>query len=248
MFEQPYPARQFSTIAPPPTTTDLGLTDADDERARAIRLLIVDDHPVVRNGIAFSLLAFSDLEVIAQASSGEEALRACAEADPAPDVIVMDLMMPGMGGIAAIQALRAAAPQSQIITLTSFYDGALVEEALRAGSIGYLLKDTSVEELSRAIRQARRGTPVLAPAAAQALAHAVSRRPPPLGQDLTEREREVLRLLAEGMTNQQIAELLVITTATVKFHTRSIRNKLGAATRTEMVVLALRNNLTTTAQ
>jgi NarL family two-component system response regulator LiaR len=207
------------------------------------RVLIVDDHTVVRNGIAFSLLAYPDLDVIAQASTGEEALHVCAEADEPPDVILMDLMMPGMGGVDAIRSLRAMYPQIQIVALTSFQEGSLVEEALQAGAIGYLLKDVAVEELVKAVRLAARGMPILAPAAAQALVHTVVRRPPPLGQDLTDREREVLGLLAEGMSNQQIAERLVITPATVKFHTRSIRSKLGTSSRTETVVLALHNHL-----
>lgn len=209
-------------------------------------VLIVDDHTVVRNGIAFSLLAFADLEVVAQLSTGEDALRWCAEAEVPPDVVLMDLMMPGMGGLPTIRALREAFPQVQVIALTSFQEGALVEEALQAGAIGYLLKDVAIDELAKAIRLAHRGMPVLAPAAAQALVHTVARRPPVVGQDLTEREREVLGLLAEGLSNQQIAERLVITPATVKFHTRSIRSKLGTSSRTETVVLALHNHLVPT--
>lgn len=211
------------------------------------RVLIVDDHVVVRNGINFSLLAFDDLEVVAQAGTGEEALRACVESDTLPDVVLMDLMMPGMGGVETIRTLHEDMPQVQIIALTSYQDGSLVEEALHAGAIGYLLKDVSVEELAKAIRLAARGMPILAPAAAQALVHTVARRPPPIGHDLTEREREVLGLLAEGLSNQQIAERLVITPATVKFHTRSIRSKLGTSSRTETVVLALTNHLVPTA-
>jgi NarL family two-component system response regulator LiaR len=203
----------------------------------------VDDHVVVRNGVTFSLLAYADLEVVAQASTGEEALRVCMESDPLPDVVLMDLLMPGMGGVAAIQALHADYPQIQIIALTSFQEGSLVEEALQAGAIGYLLKDVAVDDLAKAIRLAARGMPILAPAAAQALVHTVVRRPPAIGHDLTEREREVLGLLTEGLSNQQIAERMVITPATVKFHTRSIRSKLGTSSRTETVVLALHHKL-----
>ena len=211
-----------------------------------VRVLIVDDHTVVRNGITFSLLAFPDIEVIGQGSTGEEALRFCAEAEALPDVVLMDIMMPGMGGVAAIRALHEDFPQVQVIALTSFQEGGLVEEALQAGAIGYLLKDVAIEELAKAIHLAARGMPILAPAAAQALVHTVVRRPPPIGQDLTEREREVLALLAEGMSNLQIAERLVITPATVKFHTRSIRSKLGTSSRTETVVLAINNHLVST--
>jgi NarL family two-component system response regulator LiaR len=211
------------------------------------RVLVVDDHTVLRNGIAVSLLAYPDVEVVAQADTGEGALRYCADADAPPDVVLMDLIMPGMGGVATIQALHAAYPQIQIIVLTSYQEGSRVEEALQAGAIGYLIKDVSIEDLAKAIRLAHRGMPVLAPAAAQALVHTVVRRPPAIGQDLTERERGVLALLAEGLSNQQIAERLVITTATVKFHTRSIRSKLGTSSRTETVVLALNHHLVPTA-
>lgn len=207
------------------------------------RVLIVDDHTIVRNGVAFSLLAFPDLEVVAQVGTGEEAISSCLEADTVPDVVLMDLMMPGMGGVAAIRALHADLPQVQIIALTSFQEGSLVEEALQAGAIGYLIKDVAIDELAKAIRLAARGMPILAPAAAQALVHTVARRPPTIGHDLTQREREVLGLLAGGLSNQQIAEKLVITPATVKFHTRSIRSKLGTSSRTETVVLAINNHL-----
>lgn len=253
MFEHTYqpqqaPARTTQSHAPSSPSTPFpvpGQTDHGEAHAAPLstRVLIVDDHTVVRNGIAFSLLAYPDLEVIAQASTGEEALHLCAEADKPPDVILMDLMMPGMGGVDAIRALRATYPQTQIVALTSFQDGSLVEKALQAGAIGYLLKDVAVEELAKAVRLAARGMPILAPAAAQSLVHTVISRPPPLGQDLTDREREVLGLLTEGMSNQQIAERLVITPATVKFHTRSIRSKLGTSSRTETVVLALHNHL-----
>jgi two-component system, NarL family, response regulator LiaR len=223
---QVYQAAEHDALAPHPT-----------------RVLIVDDHTVVRNGITFSVQAFPDIEIAAQATTGEEALQLCAKAEALPDVVLMDLMMPGMGGVAAIRELHDAYPDVQIIALTSFQEGSLVEEALHAGAIGYLLKDVAVEELVKAIRLASAGVPILAPAAAQALVHTVVRRPPPIGQDLTEREREVLGLLAEGLSNQQIAGRLVITPATVKFHTRSIRSKLGTSSRTETVVVALNYHL-----
>jgi NarL family two-component system response regulator LiaR len=216
---------------------------ASESARQPTRVLIVDDQVVLRNGVTFSLLAFPDLDVIAQAGTGEEALRWCEEAEELPHVVLMDLMMPGMGGVAAIRELRAAFPQVQVIALSNFQEGGLVEEALQAGAIGYLVKDVAIEELAKAIRLASRGTPFLAPAATMALVHEVVRRPPPIGQDLTEREREVLALLAEGLSNLEIAERLVITPATVKFHTRSIRSKLGTSSRTETVVLALNNHL-----
>lgn len=228
--------------------TQARITDASSrasfqESPPPTRVLIVDDHVLIRNGIALSLLAYPDFEIIAEATTGEEALNICAEAEALPDVVLMDLLMPGMGGVATIRTLHAAYPQVQVIALTGFQEGVLVEEALQAGAIGYLLKDVAIDDLAKAIRLAARGMPTLAPAAAQALVHTVVRRPPPLGQDLTDREREVLALLSEGLSNQQIAERLVITSATVKFHTRSIRSKLGTSSRTETVALALNNHL-----
>lgn len=224
----------------PPVAKSPQLSQASQPQP-LIRVLHVDDQVIMRNGIQFSLLAFPDIEVIAQAGSGEEALDLCAQLHP--DIVLMDLIMPGMGGVATIAALQAEWPEIHVIALTSFQEGSLVEEALQAGAIGYLLKDVAIDDLAKAIRLAQRGMPVLAAAAAQALVRVVTARPPKLGQDLTERERQVLRLLAEGLSNQQIAERLVITPATVKFHTHSIRSKLGASSRTEMVVLALQNHL-----
>jgi NarL family two-component system response regulator LiaR len=258
MYNQPF-QRHFQQPGQPgqPGRVDISQRPdlqyvADDLGKRAAnysptptRVLIVDDHVVVRNGISFSLLAYPDLEVIGQAGTGEEALRFCREHDVPPDVALMDLRMPGMGGVEAISALHEEFPEIQIIALTSYQEGSLVEEALQAGAIGYLIKDLTIDELAKAIRLAARGMPMLAPEAAQALVHTVARRPPPIGYDLTEREREVLGLLAAGMSNQQIAERLVITPATVKFHTRSIRSKLGATSRTETVVLAINHHLVT---
>lgn len=217
------------------------MSDHQVSESGETRVLIVDDYPMVRSGIAMSLLAFDDLRVVGQASSGEEGVRLAAEL--APDVVLMDLVMPGMGGVAAIRALHEAAPHLPVLALTSYQEGDLVQEALQAGALSYLLKDIEADELAKAIRLARRGLPMLAAAAAQAVVRAVASRPPALGHDLTEREREVLALLTEGLSNQDIADRLVITPATVKFHTRSIRSKLFASSRTEVVVLALRNHL-----
>jgi two-component system, NarL family, response regulator LiaR len=207
----------------------------------AIRVLIADDHPIVRSGIASSLAPCADLQVVAQAGTGEEAVRLSRELRP--DVVLMDLMMPGEGGLAAIRLLHQEFSEVQIIALTSFREGDLVEEALVAGAIGYLLKDVAEDELIKAIRLAHQGVPTLAPAAGQALVKMVSSGPPGLGHDLTEREQQVLSLMAQGLSNQQIADQLVITPATVKFHARSIRSKLGTASRTETVVLALQHHL-----
>ncbi|MGZ3584318.1 MAG: response regulator transcription factor [Ktedonobacterales bacterium] len=217
------------------------LAPREAEASSAIRVLHADDHMVVGNGIRFSLHIFPDIELIAQATSGEEALALCEQLQP--DVVLMDLIMPGMGGVAAIAALHAQWPAIQVIALTTFQEASLVEEALRAGAIGYLLKDVAVDELAKAIRLARRGIPMLAPLAAQALVRAAATRPPKIGQDLTDREREVLELLAKGRSYPQIAERLVITLATVKFHTRGIHRKLGTTSRTQIAILALHHHL-----
>lgn len=205
------------------------------------RVLIVDDHVIARSGVKFALRAFEDIELVGEASTGEEALALCAEL--APDVVLMDLMMPGMGGMAAIHALHESFPGTRVITLTNFDDGNLVQEALQAGAISYLVKDVSIDELAKAIRLAGHGMPTLAPSATRALVNAVATHSPRLGHDLTAREREVLQLLAQGLSNEAIAKQLVITPATVKFHTRGIRSKLGTTSRTETVLVAIQNQL-----
>jgi len=206
-----------------------------------IHVMIVDDHAVVRKGIVVSLIASESIAVVAEACSGEEALFLCSKAQP--DVALIDVRMPGMGGIQAIRTLHDAYPTISVIALISFEDEELVQEALAAGAVADLRKDVPLDEFVKAIRIASQSVPTLIPAPAQALIRAPSTRPPHLGHDLTDREREVLVLLAEGQTNQQIAERLVITPATVKFHTRSIRSKLGTSSRTETVVVALQHHL-----
>jgi len=205
-----------------------------------IRVLIADDHAVVRSGLAAFLLAFDDLELAGEASSGEEAVRLCGQLQP--DVVLMDLVMPEMDGAAATRAIRQACPQIQVIALTSFKEEELVQGALQAGAIGYLLKNVSADELAEAIRKAHTGRPTLAPEAAQALIHA-STKPPSPGHDLTDREREVLSLMVKGLNNPEIAERLVISQSTAKFHVSSILSKLGVSGRTEAVAMALQNHL-----
>jgi NarL family two-component system response regulator LiaR len=205
-----------------------------------IRVLLVDDHAVVRSGLGAFLLAFDDLELVGEASSGEEAVRLCGQVQP--DVVLMDLVMPGMDGAQATRAIREACPAIQVIALTSFKERKLIEGALEAGAIGYLLKNVSADELARAIREAHAGRPTLAPEAAQALIQA-QREPPKIGFDLTEREHEVLALLVEGLSNPDIAERLVVSRSTVKFHVSSILSKLGVESRTEAVAMALKEDL-----
>ncbi len=205
-----------------------------------IRVLIVDDHKVVRGGLKAFLLSFDDLELVGEAKNGEEALLKCAET--APDVVLMDLVMPEMDGPTATRAIREKYPDTRVIALTSFPEEDLVEQALEAGAIGYLLKTVEPEELAHAIRAARRGQTTLAPEAAQALIHAHTRAPSP-GHNLTEREREVLGLMVKGLTNQAIAQQLAVSANTAKFHVSNVLAKLGVSSRTEAVALALEHDL-----
>ena len=205
-----------------------------------IRVMLVDDHAVVRSGLKAFLLAYDDLKLVGEAGSGFEAL---AQLDKArPDVILMDLMMPEMDGAATTKAIRERRPDVQVVVLTSFPEEDLVTKALQAGAISYLLKNVSAAELSDAIRKANTGRSTLAPEAAQALIHTAT-HPPRLGSDLTVREQEVLELMSTGLNNVEIADELVVSRSTVKFHVSNILSKLQSTSRTEAVAFAIENRL-----
>jgi len=218
-----------------------GLVMSEQSR---IRILIADDHAVVRSGLAALLMFFEDLDLVGAASDGEEIVRLCFEIRP--DVVLMDLVMPGMDGIQAISAIREKDPHVCILALTNFEDEALVRRAMGAGANGYLLKSISAMQLADAIRSAYAGEVIIAPEIARAL---ISRSlggeatTPENPYDLTDREREVLALLVEGLSNNDIATQLVISPATVKTHISNVFSKLGVTSRVEAVRLALERGL-----
>jgi NarL family two-component system response regulator LiaR len=202
--------------------------------------MIVDDHAMVRSGLAAFLSSTDDCELVGEADSGDQALRLCPQL--APDVILMDLVMPGMDGVATTRAILQRHPMVRVIALTSFPEDRFIQDVLEAGAISYLLKNVSADELANAIRAARHGQPTLAPEATQALIARVTRPKAP-GNDLSAREREVLALMVQGLKNPEIAERLVVGRSTVKFHVSSILGKLGVQSRTEAVALALQHHL-----
>ena len=212
------------------------MTEADP-----IRVILVDDHAMLRKGLRFLLAGFDDLELVGEAASGKEAIRLCAEL--VPDVVLMDMVMPDMDGATATQFIRQQTPTVEVIALTSFQEEDLIERALQAGAISYLLKNVSAQALAEAIRQAHAGHSTLAPEATEVLVKATRQRAGQHDYGLTERELEVLSLLVEGLSNAVIAERLVISIATAKFHVRGILSKLGVSSRTEAVALALQQDL-----
>jgi NarL family two-component system response regulator LiaR len=211
-------------------------------KSAPIRVLIVDDHSMVRAGLATFIRVKADLDLVGEGRNGQDALRLCEQLQP--DVVLMDLVMPRMDGLEATRAIRERWPHIQIIALTSFKEKERVHKALQAGAIGYLLKDVSADELAEAIRAAHAGRSTLAPEATQALIQVASQPPAP-GHDLTPREHEVLALMVEGLNNPQIGERLVISVTTVRSHVSNVLSKLGVSNRAEAIALALRNKLVT---
>ena len=207
---------------------------------RLIRVMIVDDHPIVRDGLKNMLLAFDDLKLVGEAGDGNQALAHCGQVQP--DVILMDMVMPGMDGIAATRAVLAHCPQMKVIMLTSFVEDKLVQNALEAGASGYLLKNAPINTLADAIRSVYAGQSVLSPEATSALIHTKTGPHQP-GKDLTAREREVLALIVQGLNNEEIAERLVISTATARHHVSACLQKLGAANRAQAAALATKHHL-----
>ncbi|WP_329259345.1 response regulator transcription factor [Actinoallomurus sp. NBC_01490] len=201
-----------------------------------IRLLIVDDHPIVRDGLRGVFAAEPDLEVVAEASDGAEAVRRAGDAD----VVLMDLRMPGMGGVEAIDRLREAFPDVRVLVLTTFDTDSDVLPAIEAGATGYLLKDAPHEELLRAVRSAYRGESVLSPSVAGRLMGRVRR---PSEGTLSKREREVLALIADGTTNREAARRLFVSEATIKTHLLHIYDKLGVRDRAAAVGEAYKRGL-----
>lgn len=213
---------------------------ANENQSKKIRVLAVDDHELVSRGMEFLLLPFEDIEVVGTALSGEEALQLCQELQP--DVILMDMRLPGMDGPAATQAIRSKYPDVQVLVLTTYHDEELVGRAMQAGAMGYLLKGVTIDELAAGIRSVYAGQPTMAAEAMQHLVRA-AQAGPKLGDDLSEREREVLALLVAGKSNPQIGRELVISLPTVKSHVSNILAKLKVANRAEAASVAVKNNL-----
>lgn len=212
--------------------------------SQSIRILIADDHAVVREGLRALLDTEPGMELLAEAADGQQAIELAAQTRP--DVILLDMMMPRKTGLEAISEIKQADPAARILILTSFADDEQVFPAIKAGALGYLLKDSSPEQLLQAIRDVARGEASLHPTIARKLIRELNQPPklPPAADPLTEREVEVVKLVAQGLTNQEIAHTLVISERTVRTHVSNILEKLHLANRTQAALYALRTGLT----
>jgi NarL family two-component system response regulator LiaR len=205
-----------------------------------IRVMIVDDHDVVRRGLSLFLSGFDDLVLIGEAANGTDAIRLCGQLQP--NVVLMDMVMPDMDGIAVTRAIRAAYPDIQVVILTGSKEDELVQGALQAGAMGYLLKNASVIQMATAIRSAYHGKPSLSVEATQSLIN-LTMQPASPSYHLTPREETILKLLVDGLSNQEIADQIFVSRATVKASVSTILSKLGVANRIDAVRLALREAL-----
>jgi two-component system, NarL family, response regulator LiaR len=205
-----------------------------------IKILLVDDHTVVRSGLTKFLRVNRDFQLVGEASDGAEAMQLASLYKP--DVVLMDLMMPGVDGVTATRAIHEKQPGVKIIVLTSFADHNLVQGAIRAGAVGYLQKNVTAHDLANSIRAAHEGRMTLSPEAVQVLADSPS-QPQIAAQQLTEREQDVLACLAQGLNNNEIAEKLIVSLGTVKFHVSNIFQKLGVDSRVEAVKAAIEQKL-----
>ena len=208
------------------------------EQTERIRVMVVDDHYMVREGLKVFLSTIDDIEVVGEAENGAEAVERCLELRP--DVVLMDMLMPVMDGATATGRIREARPSTQVVALTSFVEQELVQEALDAGAISYLLKDAGPEKLAQAIREAVAGRGTIDSSAMQAI---IEGRRDEVGVDLTPREREVLSLLAAGLSNNEIAERLTLSTGTVRLHVSNVLTKLEAPNRTSAAIIAMKHGL-----
>lgn len=212
------------------------------ETNATIRVMLVDDQPVVRSGLSAFLMVHPDLELVGEAGDGARAVRLCEQLRP--DVILMDLVMPEMDGAETTERIKELYPDIQVIALTSFKEKDLVQRVLAAGAIGYLLKNITSEELAGAIRSAVAGRPTLSPEATQVLIDNATRFGElPIGHDLTAREQDVLTLMVEGLNNTEIAERLIVSKSTVKFHVSNVLSKLEVANRMGAVAVAVEHKL-----
>ena len=207
---------------------------------RPIRVLIVDDHPMVRSGLRDFILVYDWMDAVGEAQNGVEAVEFCTTHDV--DVVLMDLVMPLMDGSEATRRILALNKPVKVIVITSFHEQDLVQQALKAGATSYLLKNVSAEELAKAIQAAHGGFSILAPEATKALIQTDQQRPA-LGSDLTETERKILAALVKGLSNQEISDKYSISVATVKYHLTNIFSKLGVRNRVEATTIALEHNL-----